>query len=262
MGLRAKLLLLVLGVLAWAGPTEELQAERLRALKGQLRKLRMAIKQGAPVPPDRQYEALEEIARLRTLPAQQYLAEIARNPLYADIEGQILELLDRYAPDSVVASNLFDGHMMSGDPHRALARKYGLRLALKRRDAVWLERLFRSAVEDDRFVALQGLGQIGSPQTLKYAYELVRDESWKAVPGTSARCGAIAICLERFEGPPAARLLLLLERDPRFTKEDGEDVREATRLWRRRRLSEYVDLESLAVPDTADRAESARFMGD
>ena len=69
--------------------------------------------------------------------------------------------------------------------------------------------------------------------------------------------------MERFEGTKAARVLLLLERDPRFDPaRDGGSLRHATRLWRERRLERYVKLESLASPNRALRIETARFLGD
>jgi HEAT repeat protein len=97
---------------------------------------------------------------------------------------------------------------------------------------------------------------------LESAWSLLRDPTWKPGEGSKVSCGTIARSLKDLEGPEAAKVLLLLQRDERFHKRDAPAVREATRLWRKRNLRDYIEMAELAHPDPRERKESARFMGD
>jgi HEAT repeat protein len=105
------------------------------------------------------------------------------------------------------------------------------------------------------------MGEIGSTGTLDAARRLARDPSWAPKANTAINCGTIAASLKDLEGAAAARLLLLLRKDARFTAADSEVLSEATRLWSRRDPREYVDIHELAQPDPDQRAETAAFLG-
>ena len=60
----------------------------------------------------------------------------------------------------------------------------------------------------------------------------------------------------------AARLLLLLNRDVRFTAKDAAAVRDATRLWHKPDLVSYIDVGDLSGDDPEKRKEMARFLGE
>ena len=64
------------------------------------------------------------------------------------------------------------------------------------------------------------------------------------------------------EGREAARLLLLLNRDVRFTAKDAAAVRDATRLWHKPDLVSYIDVGDLSGDDLEKRKEMARFLGE
>ncbi|MHC4931155.1 MAG: HEAT repeat domain-containing protein, partial [Planctomycetota bacterium] len=114
----------------------------------------------------------------------------------------------------------------------------------------------------DRFLALDAMQHIVKGRILDSAWSLLRDPTWKPAEGSKVNCGTIAASLKDFEGPEAAKVLLLLERDERFRASDALSVREATRLWGRRNLRDYIEMAELADPDPRKREESARFMGD
>jgi HEAT repeat protein len=238
----------------------ERKTEAFQALRAELRQLQRTSKITS-VHTNDQLRIIKEIAELETAMAIQHLVELVRDPKYFRVHNEILNLLAKHAPDSVIVASLFKEHMGLSDPNRSLARGYLLRRAVRRRDEDWLRSLYNHGTIEDSFLALKSMGLIRADGTLDAARRLANDPDWKPRPGTAVTCGSIATSLKHVEGSDAARLLLLLRQDPRFTERDGEDLREATRLWARRDLRDYVGIGELADPDPARRAESAAFMG-
>lgn len=204
---------------------------------------------------------LGEVARIRDPRAVQFLVEVARDQRYNPLLGSLIKLMATI-DDSADVAAFFREQMSPSNPHRLVARNYLYARALRHRDDEWLARLFDRGSVEDRFLALEGMGRIGSRATLRSARALVRSSQWQPVSGTVVSCGTIAAALKEQEGPAAARLLLVLQRDPRFDARDAEALREATRLWRNRDLKSYIRIEALADPDVMDREDSARFMGE
>ena len=235
-------------------------AERLQDLRTRFREL-VRESSGAPNKTARM-ALLRNVARIGDEKAMQFLADVARGPRHADIYDDVMRLIARAGSASGVAAALFREHLGETDPHRRLARDFLLKRAVERRDDGWLKDTFFRGQTEDRFLALEAMGSIGSTSTLRSAWTLLRNRKWKTVPGTVVSCATIARAVRTFEGGEAARLLLLLRRDRRFRAEDSEALREAMRLWATGNLRDYVKISDLAHPDAAKRAESARFMGD
>jgi HEAT repeat protein len=205
---------------------------------------------------------LEEIAYLKTEPAAQVLIEKARSDRYADVHEPLLQLLARLYPDSPSVAAHFRERLQDRDnPFRTLARAYVLRAAEDRRDEETLADMFERGTVEDRFLALRALGRISSKHVLPFAMQLLQDPHWTPQEGSAASCATIARSVTSQEGPQAARLLLLLKHDPRFTKSDLAGVREATRLWRNPDLIAHIRVSALADPDPGARAELAAFLG-
>ncbi len=257
-GLRTLLLTgFLTGILA-AAPDER-AAEELRSLKERFHSVKKSVQDGI-LPRERRLAPLREIARLGTTEAEQFLIGIIRRG-DDELHGEVLKLLERFYDDSVLTADVFRGHLDARNPYRAMARSYLVRASKQNGDATWFENLFAQNIGDDRFVALRGLGELRAKSTLRYAMELILDKTWEPDHRLATHCGTIATSVEDFEGPKAARVLLLLQRDPRFTKRDRPAFRDATRLWRERHLERYIRIELLAAPDRAERIDAARFMG-
>ncbi|MHC4957098.1 MAG: HEAT repeat domain-containing protein [Planctomycetota bacterium] len=207
-------------------------------------------------------ELLKRIASIGTDEAYQFLADVSRSARQADLTSDVLALIAAAGPRSGVAAAVFRNHLKPNDPHRLMARDFLLERAVLRRDDDWLLGVFSHGPIEDRFLAVRAMGRIRSTHTMRCGWALLRDKSWKPVPGSAAACGTIARAVENMEGPPAARLLLMLQRDARFTRADRGVLRDATRLWTRSNLHSYVALTALAARDQDARVEAARFFGD
>lgn len=253
-----------------AGVPARAQDPRAEALVVELRKEFRQVAQkaaGFAAQKEARLKILERAAEVDDLHALQFLVDVGRDARHQDLRGDILGLLvakqESCKHDSGAVAELFEEHMDRDDPHRRLARTYLYRRAVDRKkDDEWLRRLYRSGMVEDRFLALQGMGKLGLTSTLYYAEQLRASDDWQPVEGTVIRCGTIARALEQLEGAEAARLLLLLQRDPRFTQGDALDVRDAIRLWKQNSLLAYIDLATLASPDAVERASAAHFMGE
>jgi len=252
---------LLCGLAAAVWAQEESSAQRLARLKSSLRLL-STRREPYIAPQPEQLAIIEKIARINDIAATQFVADIARDPFYAPIQDAVLRLLVKYARDSFATAAVLEEHMRPGDPNRNLARKVLLDQAIENRQDAWLLGLFEKGTLEDRFLALEGLGKIGSTHTLDLALRLLEDRSWKPQLDGPVNCGTIATSLRDQEGAKAARLLLLLQKDPRFAPQDVLAVREATRLWSIGDLRSYVDLMRLADKDPRLRAETARFLGE
>lgn len=237
----------------------ERKMEAFQMLRAELRTLQRSPK--FAMRENDQLRIIKEMAELEIPAAIQYLVELVRDSKYFRVHDEILDLLAKHAPESVVVASLFRGHMGLRDPNRPLARAYLLRWSVRRRDEDWLQSLYDHGTIEDRFLSLRSMGLIRAEGTLAAARRLSNDPDWKPRPGTAITCGSIATSLKDSEGADSARLLLLLRQDPRFTDRDADELREATRLWSRRDLRDYVGINELAAADPAKRAECAAFMG-
>jgi HEAT repeat protein len=239
---------------------EETDRERLEELKARFRRLEVRHRL-VPAPKGKRIQILREMANIGSESAFRYVAGVARDPRHADILRDVLELLVKAGPESNVAAGIFSEHLKGDDPFRTISRDYLLSRAIRRSDEQWLQRLFESEHAEDRFLALDAMRNIVKSRILDSAWSLLRDPTWKPGEGSKVSCGTIAASLKGFEGSEAAKVLLLLQRDERFNKTDAQAVREATRLWARRNLRDYIEMAELAHPDPRKREESARFMG-
>jgi hypothetical protein len=240
---------------------EQRQLQRIRELARELRELPAKSPLGIARPGD-QKRILAEIAKVGHPQAARTLIGYAGDPDYAQLREELLRMLVA-APgaDEAQVSALMREHMAPDDPARRIARDYLLALAKRRRKDEWLEGLFDAGTVEDRFLALQGMGDIGSASALEFAATLAKDRSWKPDPSGLVSCGTIAMSVRNAEGQPAARLLLLLTKDPRFGPADAARLREATRLWHQNDLRSYVKLADLAHGDPLTRRETAAFLG-
>jgi HEAT repeat protein len=256
----AVLLALILGASVPVHSQGRLGAERLQRLKAEWRKLDATP--GFGFQRQERLRILQDMARINDRRALQFLLDKARDPRLLILQVEILRLLARYLPEEDEVGFLFREHMTPGDPHRILARDFLLKRALRKRDDVWFNALFAMGPDvEDRFVALRGMGEIGSASVLEAAESLTRNGSWKPDDKGVVNCGTIAAALKDAEGPRAARLLLLLQKDARFRPGDARALREATRLWAHSDLRSYIAMTDLATPDLEERARSAEFMG-
>jgi HEAT repeat protein len=245
-------------LVASAVPQDRGQSDRLTRYKREWRKLDQKSGFGTQ---RKQYVRLGQvIAKLGTRGAAQFLIPKTREPRHAVFHGNLLRLLAKHFPENDEVEFLMQEHMALEDPYRDTARDYLLALARRIGDEAWLLDLFSMGTVEDRFLALRDLGEISSPAALKCAESLARDRTWKP-GGTLINCGTIAAAVKDAEGQRAARLLLLLQRDPRFRPDDQLDLRGATRLWRHSDLRAFIELTDLASPDSVTRAETAAFMG-
>jgi len=254
--LRISVLLLLL--VAAAIPQDKRREDRLSRHKREWRKLDQKRVFGTQ---RKQYVRLaEDIAVLGTREALQFLIPKTRNAHYLSFHGDMLRLLARNGTENDEVEFLMREHMAPDDRYRILARAFLYAKALRKRDEAWLLDLFSMGTVEDRFMAVQGLGVIHSAAALESAESLARDAEWKPRDPLIS-CGTIAAAVKDAEGPRAARLLLLLARDPRFLPRDLRKLRDATRLWHHSDLRAYIELTDLASPDAATRADTATFMG-
>jgi len=252
--LPAVLLLLAAAVRAPAQDDGEDEEKTLRDLQNRFRAARAKGDEKA-------LEVLREIARYDDVRAVAFLVDVARDARNARLRDEVLLLIKTSYPVNGAAAAFFRTLLVPGHPQRVLARDYLLERAVLQRDEQALTGLFRGGTVEDKFLVLEALGEVASRRTLELASKLAADDSWEPQPGTAIRCGTLALAVRHHEGEEAARMLLLLRRDPRFTERDEEDVREATRLWRSADLRGYVDLSELAHAQPAVRAAAARFLG-
>jgi HEAT repeat protein len=240
---------------------EQKQLQRIRELTRELRELPTKSPGGVARPSD-QKRILAELAKVDHPQAVRTLAGYAEDPDYVPVREELLRILATTpGADEAQVSRLMREHMAQGDPARRIARDYLLELARRRRNGEWLDALFDLGTAEDRFLALQAMGAIASAGVLDRAMTLLKDKSWKPDESGLLSCGTIALSVRDGEGPKAARLLLLLTKDPRFGPADAAKVREATRLWHQTDLKSYVDFAELADKDARKRQEMATFLG-
>ncbi len=252
---------LVVGAAGTVHAQDRKGPDRLHELKSEFRKLE-GRRPGIGENLERRRAILREVASLNDPGALQFLVDVARNGRYVEFHAEVLQVLAEKGLEQGPVAALFQELLVEGGPHRLLARTYLLARAVARQDDSFLASLFVKGDTEDRFLALQAMGRIGSLSTLAAAQRLLNDPDWKPREGSPVCCATIAASLRRAEGAPAAQVLLLLQRDPRFLPSDAFAVREATRLWSRRDLHSYVELKSLADPDTGRRIDAVRFMGN
>jgi len=216
---------------------------------------------GVAVDKKARLDVLGEVLELESLAAVQFLIEVAEDPAHEDLRGDLLGMLAEKGPESEVIAGLFRRHFVAGDVYRDLARDYLLARAVRMRDEPWLRTMFRTASVEDRFFALRALGRLASKYVIEAADALLHDSSWKSSEHGLISCATLARSLREHQGEEAARLLLLLRQDPRFTERDRGALLDATRTWERSDLLSYVDISSLASADVNRRLTSVLFMG-
>ncbi len=241
---------------------DERQVQKIRDLTRELRDLFSRSPSGIPRVSDMK-RIFAEIAKVNHPHAVRTLVAFAEAAEYAPAREDLLRILAELPnADETVVGQLMRAHIAPDDPARRIAREYLLEQALRRRRDEWPLDLFNAAgAIEDKFLALQVMGRIESDRTLECALRLAKDRSWSPDPTGLISCGTIAASVDRFEGPAAARLLLLLARDPRFTAADASKIRDATRTWADTDLRTYVDLADLTDRDPLKRAETATFLG-
>jgi len=240
---------------------DQTEEERLRELKTRFRKT-FPRTPGQTGPKAELIDILREVADVDDPGALQFLIGLARDGRYVMLHADLLDLLVQRFSDSILVVSVMQERLREGDPLRSRAREFLIERAVERQDDPWLKSFFRDGTTEDRFLVLGALGRISSTETPRAAERLVRDPEWKPTEDGLVSCGTIAAALAGYEGPEAARLLLLLQRDPRFRERDAAAVREATRLWSRLDLKSYIAISELADPDPRKRAQSARLMGE
>jgi HEAT repeat protein len=240
---------------------EQRQLQRLRELTKELRDL-PSKSPGKIARATDQKRIFAEIVKINHTQAVRFLIVCADDPTYAQLREELLRMLT-VAPgaDETLVAGLMRTHMAPDDPARRIARDYLLSLAKRRRKEDWLDGLFTGGTIEDRFLALQVMGEIRSAAVVDCAVALQKDKGWRPDESGVVSCGTIALSLRDAEGEPAARLLLVLMKDPRFTPADAQRVREATRLWRQSDLRTYIRLADLADGDPRVRLETAAFLG-
>lgn len=240
---------------------EQKQLQRIRELTRELREL-PTKSPGGVARPSHQKRILAELAKVEHPQAIRALVDYAENPDYVQVREELLQILATTSgADEAQVSRLMREHMAQGDPARRIARDYLLALAKRRRNSEWLDALFDLGSAEDRFLALQAMGAISSASVLDRGMTLLKDKAWKPDESGLLSCGTIALSARDAEGPQAARLLLLVTKDPRFGPADAAKVREATRLWHQTNLKSYVDFAELADKDARKRQEMATFLG-
>lgn len=240
---------------------EQRQLQRIRELNRELRDLPTKSPGGVARPTD-QKRHLAELAKINHPQAVRALVGYAENPDYVAVREELLRILATSpGADEAQVSRLMRDHMAHGDPARRIARDYLMELAKRRRKEDWLDGLFDSGMTEDRFLAVQAMGDIESPSTLDRATTLANDMRWTPDESGLISCGTIALSVRDAEGQQAACLLLVLTKDPRFGPADAAKVREATRLWHQTDLKAYVNLADLANPEPSKRRATAAFLG-
>jgi hypothetical protein len=242
-------------------PDDQRQLQKIRDLTRELRELTARSPSGIPRASE-QKRILAEIAKVNHPQAVRVLVISAEEPECAAVREDIFRILaEMPGADEAAVGRLMLGHLALDDPIRGIAREYLLGQALRtRRDDVPLA-LFAMGTHEDKFLSLQVAGRIESRRTVEWALALARDRSWSPDASGLLSCGTIATSVERFEGPAAARILLLLAKDPRFTAADASRVRDATRTWHETDLRSYVSLTDLNSSDALKRQEAAAFFG-
>jgi hypothetical protein len=252
--------LLVAASLLWAGPDGRPTREVLDELRKEMRETKARYRV-LSARHEAQLRILRRALRMRHEATTDWAVQITRTMNSADLQRDAIRLLAKEAPhaESVI---LFHRECMESDhPLRPIAREFLLGWAVRKAEGPWLLLLFRKGNTEDRFLALQALGRIGAPESVPYAWKLLRDPKWTPHPAGTVHCGTLAAAVRRFEGDEAARFLLLLQRDPRFRPTDRAAIRQATRVWRYADLTRYINIKELAHPDALRREMMARFMG-
>jgi len=208
-----------------------------------------------------QVRILQRALRLRTDAALRWVITQVRSADSIDLQRDALQLLAEEAPHRAEVIRAYREFMAPQHALRPLARTFLLVWAVRKGERPWLLRLFESGDTEDRFLAIQSLARIAAPDTLACAWQLLDDPKWVVRPSTVVHCGTLASAVRRNEGEEAARLLLLLQRDPRFRTVDAVAIRQATRTWHYIDLTRYIDMKGLAHPDGVRREMMARFMG-
>ena len=240
---------------------EQRQAEEVQRLVRELRDLPSQSPGGIARPGD-QKRLLERIAKINHPQAVRQLIGYLDNPDYGQLREELLGILARIRTGDDQISRVMREHMAVDDPCRRIARKYLLDQARSRRQSEWLDGLFTAAgTVEDKFLALQVLGEISAGNALDCATVLANDKSWRPDADGLVSCGTIAMAVEGAEGPQAACLLLGLMKDSRFGPADAAKVREATRLWHESDLRAYLDLKELADRNPLKRQEAATLLG-
>jgi hypothetical protein len=240
---------------------EQKELARLRELVAELRGLPAKAPGGVPRRTD-QIRILEEIAKVNHPQAVRTLLAFAYEGAYAPVLEDLLRILASMPHgDEAQISRVMREHMAPDDPARRIARDYLLGIASRKRNDEWLIASFTMGTLEDKFLALQAMGEIGSVHAVDCADALRRDPGWTPQHAGLVSCGTIAASLRSAEGPQAAKLLLLLTKDPRFAPADAARLREATRLWRQTDLRAYVNIAELADRDPGKRREAAVFLG-
>jgi HEAT repeat protein len=241
---------------------ERKNLQRIRELVKELRELPSKSPAGIARPTDLK-RIFSDLARINHPEAVRNLIDCAENAAYMHVREELLRILaDAPGIDEVSVSALMRQHMANDAPARRIARDYLLAVAKRRGDVGWLAGLFDSGGPvEDRFLAVQAIGEVNPEAALVRATTLLKDRSWRPDETGLVSCATIALSVRRAEGPDAARLLLLLTRDPRFGPADAAALREATRLWRQSDLRTYVDLAALGAREIGTRRETAAFLG-
>jgi len=208
-----------------------------------------------------QVRVLKKALRMRTDEATVWVLAMTRAADSIDLQRDALRLLAEEVPHRNDVIRFFREFMGPSHALRPLAREFLLSWALRKGERPWLLRLFEQGDTEDRFLAIEALGRIGAPEVLACAWTLLKDERWTVRPSTPIHCGTLAAAMRRHEGEEAARLLLLLQRDPRFRASDSAAMRQATRTWHFIDLARYIDIRELSHPDGVRREMMARFMG-
>jgi len=208
-----------------------------------------------------QVRILQRALRLRSDPALRWVITQMRAAQNIELQREALRLLAEEMPHNIEVVRAYREFMAPEHALRPLARDFLLTWAVRRGERPWLLRLFETGDTEDRFLAIQSLARIAAPDTLACAWKLLDDPTWVVRPSTVVHCGTLASAVRRNEGEEAARLLLLLSRDPRFRPVDTAAVRQATRTWHYIDLTRYIEIKELAHPDGVRREMMARFMG-
>jgi len=249
----------VVTALASAGPRDpklgKLALLRLEYREAVTRHRALSVRREAQV------RVLQRALRLRNDEATRWVIAMTRATDNVDLQRDALRLLAEEVSHHSEVVQLFREFMSPKHPLRTLAREFLLSWAIRKGERPWLLRLFESGDTEDRFLAMETLGQIGAPETLECAWRLLRDDKWIVRASTVVHCGTLATAVRRHEGGDAARLLLLLRRDPRFRPVDAVAVRQATRTWHYIDLARYIEIRELSHPDGVQREQMARFMG-
>jgi len=208
-----------------------------------------------------QVRIFQKALRLRSDAALRWVITQMRASRNIDLQRDALRLLAEEMPNRIEVVRAHREFMASEHALRPLAREFLIAWAVQKGERPWLLSLFETGDTEERFLAIQSLASIAAPDTLACAWKLLDDPTWVVRPSTVVHCGTLASAVRRNEGEEAARLLLLLSRDPRFRPGDAAAVRQATRTWHYIDLTRYVDIKELAHPDGVRRELMARFMG-